>query len=95
MWMSSVSLAQDAPAADLAEEAELHFSLAVERYKVADYAGALEHLLASNRLAPNKNVQFNIARTYERRLPAGGDRSGSAQGGLRSLGAHRAEGGSG
>ena len=66
MWMSSVSLAQEAPAADLAEEAELHFSLAVERYKVADYSGALEHLLASNRLAPNKNVQFNIARTYEK-----------------------------
>jgi tetratricopeptide (TPR) repeat protein len=66
MWTSSVSLAQEAPAADLAEEAELHFSLAVERYKVADYSGALEHLLASNRLAPNKNVQFNIARTYEK-----------------------------
>ena len=29
------------------------------------YRGALEHFLASNRLAPNRNVLFNIARCYE------------------------------
>src|SRR5262249_20616439 len=30
------------------------------------YRGALEHFLASNRLVPNRNVVFNIARTYEK-----------------------------
>ena len=64
--LCAVTFAQEAPASDLAEEAGLHFTIAVERYQAGDYPGALEHLLASNRLAPNKNVQFNIARTYEK-----------------------------
>jgi outer membrane receptor protein involved in Fe transport len=51
--------------ADLAAEADLQFEIAIDRYKAGDYRGALEHLLASNRLAPNRNVVFNIARTYE------------------------------
>lgn len=48
-----------------ADEAELHFQLAAERYIARDYLGALEHFLLSNRLVPNRNVVFNIARTFE------------------------------
>lgn len=54
-----------ASAQDTADEADLHFRLATRRYEDKDYEGALEHFMASNRLAPNKNVVFNIARTYE------------------------------
>jgi outer membrane receptor for ferrienterochelin and colicin len=50
---------------NLADEAELEFELGADRYKAADFRGALEHFLASNRLVPNRNVVFNIARTYE------------------------------
>ncbi|MCC6551442.1 MAG: PEGA domain-containing protein, partial [Polyangiaceae bacterium] len=50
---------------DLADEADLHFKIATERYAGRDYRGALEHFLVSNRLVPNRNVIFNIARTYE------------------------------
>lgn len=50
---------------DLAEEADLKFSLGVEAYRAGRFVEALEHLLASNRLAPNQNVVFNIARCYE------------------------------
>lgn len=57
--------AAPAPAGGLADEAELHFELAAEKYIARDYRGALEHFLLSNRLVPNKNVVFNIARTYE------------------------------
>ena len=50
---------------DLADEADLHFKLATERYQAKDFRGALEHYLLSNRLVPNRNVVFNVARTYE------------------------------
>lgn len=50
---------------DLADEADLHFRIAADRYRERDYRGALEHFLVSNRLVPNRNVIFNIARTYE------------------------------
>ncbi|MCB9765426.1 MAG: TonB-dependent receptor [Alphaproteobacteria bacterium] len=60
-----VALAQQAPPGDLAEEADLHFERAADAYRRRDYDEALEHLLLSNRLAPNRNVVFNIARTYE------------------------------
>ncbi len=50
---------------DLADEADLQFQLAAERYQAKDFRGALEHFMSSNRLVPNKNVLFNIARTYE------------------------------
>src|SRR6187401_3401236 len=50
---------------DLADEADLQFQLGTERYEAGDFKGALEHFLVSNRLVPNKNVLFNIARTYE------------------------------
>ncbi len=52
-------------ASDLAEEADLHFGLGIDAYRDGDYREALEHLLLSNRLAPNRNVVFNIARVYE------------------------------
>jgi outer membrane receptor for ferrienterochelin and colicin len=54
-----------ARADDLADEAELQFEIGADRYKAGDFRGALEHFLASNRLAPNRNVIFNIARAYE------------------------------
>ena len=50
---------------DFADQAELEFSLGAEAYQRADYRSALEHFLTSNRLVPNKNVLFNIARSYE------------------------------
>jgi len=52
-------------ASETADEADLHFQLGNERYDAGDTKAALEHFLASNRLAPNKNVLFNIARCYE------------------------------
>ncbi len=55
-----------AHADDVADEADLQFQLGATRYKAGDFLGALEHFLASNRLAPNHNVVFNIARCYER-----------------------------
>jgi len=48
-----------------ADEAELHFQRGAESYRRGDYTDALEHFLASNRLSPNRNVQFNIARAFE------------------------------
>ncbi|HEY6462855.1 MAG TPA: PEGA domain-containing protein, partial [Polyangiaceae bacterium] len=51
---------------DVADEADLQFNLGAEAYQKGDFKGALEHFLASNRLVANRNVQFNIARTYER-----------------------------
>ncbi len=49
----------------VADEAELHFQRGADAYRKADFLGALEHFLASNRLVPNRNVMFNIARAYE------------------------------
>ena len=54
-----------ARADDLADQAELEFSLGAEAYQRSEYKLALEHFLSSNRLVPNKNVVFNIARSYE------------------------------
>jgi len=48
-----------------ADEADLAFQLGAQSYLAKDYRTALLHFLASNRLAPNRNVQFNIARSYE------------------------------
>lgn len=61
------ALAQpQAPAvSSAADEAELHFQLGSERYRSGDLNAALEHFLRSNRLVPNRNVVFNIARTFE------------------------------
>lgn len=39
--------------------------MGAELYQQGDYRGALQHFLLSNRLVPNRNVVFNIARTFE------------------------------
>jgi len=49
----------------VADEADLQFSIGAEAYSKGDFTGALQHFLASNRLVPNRNVMFNIARAYE------------------------------
>src|SRR4051812_30115288 len=54
-----------ARAGGLADEAELHFQIATEHYQRGEFREALEHFLFSNRIVPNKNVVFNIARTFE------------------------------
>lgn len=51
-------------AVDLAQEADLHFQLGIKAYQARKYQEALEHMLLSNRLAPNKNVTFNVAQCY-------------------------------
>jgi outer membrane receptor protein involved in Fe transport len=55
-----------AGASGAADEADLQFQIAAEHYAKGEFRDALEHFLASNRLVPNKNVVFNIARTYEK-----------------------------
>src|SRR5687768_14431225 len=60
-----LTTSQRASADDAADEADLHFNLGADKYEAGDFKGALEHFLASNRLVPNRNVVFNIARTYE------------------------------
>ncbi|MBM4368004.1 MAG: TonB-dependent receptor [Deltaproteobacteria bacterium] len=64
MLCLSAALAAE-PSLDLADEADIQFELGVAAYQRRDYLGALEHLLISNRLVPNRNVVFNIARAYE------------------------------
>jgi outer membrane receptor protein involved in Fe transport len=54
-----------ARADDVADEAEVQFTLGAERYQAGDFSQALAHFLASNRLAENRKVLFNIGRTYE------------------------------
>jgi outer membrane receptor protein involved in Fe transport len=61
VWLAALSARAD----DVADEADLHFNLGTERYERRDYNGALSHFLASNRLAKNRNVLFNIALCYE------------------------------
>jgi outer membrane receptor for ferrienterochelin and colicins len=48
-----------------ADEADLHFEIGADAYVKGDFRTALEHFLLSNRLVANRNVVFNIARTYE------------------------------
>ena len=50
---------------DAADEAEVQFVLGNDAYQRGDFRNALSHYFASNRLAPNRNVLFNIARAYE------------------------------
>lgn len=54
-----------APGVDLAEEAEIAFEIGVQHVQRGDYLSGLSFLLESNRLAPNKNVLYNIAGAYE------------------------------
>jgi outer membrane receptor for ferrienterochelin and colicin len=50
----------------VADEAEVNFRLGAERYQAGDYRAALAFFLASQRLVPNRNVRFNIVRTFQR-----------------------------
>jgi outer membrane receptor protein involved in Fe transport len=50
---------------DAADEAEVQFVLGNDAYVKRDFKQALAHYFASNRLAPNRNVVFNVARAYE------------------------------
>jgi outer membrane receptor protein involved in Fe transport len=65
LLLAQTSVERHAWADGLADQAELEFSLGAESYQRADYKLALEHFLMSNRLVANKNVVFNIARSYE------------------------------
>jgi outer membrane receptor for ferrienterochelin and colicin len=69
--MCLVCAPRSARADDVADEADTQFSLGAEQYQAGEFELALSHFLASNRLARNKNVLFNIARCYEqlRRFP--------------------------
>jgi outer membrane receptor protein involved in Fe transport len=60
-----LSLSSAALGDDVADEADHLFTLGAEHYQQKDYKGALQYFLASNRLVRNRNVMFNIARTYE------------------------------
>lgn len=61
----SLTFAPAARGDDLADEADLKFRLGAEAYQRGEYRGALENFLASNRLVPNRNVTYNIARCYQ------------------------------
>jgi len=50
---------------DVADEAEAQFLLGNAAYRKSDFLTALSHYFASNRLAHNRNVLFNIAKCYE------------------------------
>jgi outer membrane receptor for ferrienterochelin and colicin len=61
----AATLAAPAAADDWADEADLKFRLGAEAYQRGEFRAALEHFLASNRLVPNRNVTFNVARCYQ------------------------------
>jgi outer membrane receptor protein involved in Fe transport len=52
-------------AQDVADEAQFHFSRGNQLYRQGRFEEALVELYASNRLVPNRNVKFNIARCLE------------------------------
>lgn len=62
---ASLGMPGTARADDVADEADHLFTLGAEAYQSKDYKGALQYFLASNRLVRNRNVMYNIARTYE------------------------------
>jgi len=54
-----------ARAADVADEAQFHFVRGNQFYRQGQFEESLSEFYASNRLVPNRNVQFNIARCLE------------------------------
>lgn len=50
---------------DDAEEADVHFRLGSKAYNKGKYQEALKHFLASQRLVPNANTNYNIGLAYE------------------------------
>ncbi|MCB9672764.1 MAG: PEGA domain-containing protein, partial [Alphaproteobacteria bacterium] len=66
MWLACLALAALAGSqSDLGEEADLLFRLGVREYSEGRTEDALQYMLASQRLVPNRNVEFNIARCFE------------------------------
>ncbi|MES1174233.1 MAG: TonB-dependent receptor [Myxococcales bacterium] len=63
--VGSLFAPRTALADDVADEADVEFAFGAERYQAGEFRLALIHFLASNRLAKNRNVLFNIARCYE------------------------------
>lgn len=63
--LAAATFAGSAHADDVADESDILFTVGGEAYQKGDFKGALEHFLASNRLVKNRNVLFNIARSYE------------------------------
>jgi outer membrane receptor for ferrienterochelin and colicins len=61
-WLAPVARAQ---LSEVADEAEFHFERGNQFYRQGRYEEALAAYYASNRLVPNRNVQFNIARCLE------------------------------
>lgn len=59
------SLGFDARADDTADEAEFRFRRGAEHYAKGRTEEALSEFFASNRLAKNRNVSFNIARCFD------------------------------
>ena len=65
-WIVAALLVSSLARADgTADEADLHFRMGRADFRRGDYEGALAHFLQSNRLAPNRNVVFNIGSAYE------------------------------
>ncbi len=60
----SVALCPSVARSDDAAEAQLHFQLGATNFQSRNYAEALTHFLAAQRLAPTANTLFNIAQTY-------------------------------
>ena len=54
-----------ARAEDVADEAQFHFVRGNQLYRQGRFDDALSEFYVSNRLVPNRNVQFNIARCLE------------------------------
>jgi outer membrane receptor protein involved in Fe transport len=65
LLMAVVCAPGSARAADVADEAQFHFVRGTQFYRQARFDDALAEFYASNRLVPNRNVQFNIARSLE------------------------------
>jgi outer membrane receptor for ferrienterochelin and colicins len=67
--LAAVFVAASGPAAlradSSADEAEARFRRGADLYRQARFDEALLEFFSSNRLAPNKNVVFNIARSFE------------------------------
>ena len=49
-----------------ADEADLQFRLGTAEFQRGNYEAALEHFFVSNRVAPNRNVLYNIGSAFER-----------------------------
>src|SRR5437764_6822280 len=67
-WIAAVAvLWTSASLADgTADEADLQFRLGTAEFQRGNYEAALEHFFVSNRVAPNRNVLYNIGSAFER-----------------------------